>query len=101
MVDVDRMKYAKDELYATSEDVKDTGNLAEDADYLFTIFNPNDEKYHLDKHFGLALKDRSGNPLYPNMRTVHLVESRHTFYPQHFRTNMRGNLKIFEKLKTE
>jgi len=99
ITDVDRMRYAKDELYPTSEDVKDTGNLAEDSDYMFTIFNPNDEKYHLNKHFGVIIKDKNGNPLYPDMRTIHLVESRHTFYPQHFRTNMRGNLKMFENLK--
>jgi len=29
-------------IYPTSEDIKDTGNLSEDADYVFTIFNPND-----------------------------------------------------------
>ncbi len=99
MSDVDRMKYAKDELFPTSEDIKDTGNLSEDADYMFTIFNPNDEKFHLSKHFGMDLKDRHNNPLYPNLRTIHLVESRHTFYPQHFKTIMRGNLKAFELLK--
>ena len=78
-----------------------TGNLSEDADYMFTIFNPNDEKFHLSKHFGMDLKDRHNNPLYPNLRTIHLVESRHTFYPQHFKTIMRGNLKAFELLKTK
>ena len=97
MADTDRMKYAKDELFPTSEDVKDTGNISEDSDYMFTLFNPNDEKYHLTKHFGMDLKDRHQNPLYPNLRTVHLVESRHCFFPQTFRTNMRGNLKTFEK----
>jgi hypothetical protein len=73
-------------------------NLAEDADYVFTIFNPNDERYKLTKHFGLQIKDSKGNPLFPNMRTIHLVESRHCVFPQHFRADMLGNLKSFKQI---
>lgn len=98
MTDVERIRYAKDELYPTSDDIKDTGNLAEDADYLFTLFNPNDERYKLQKHFGLAIKDSKNNPIYPSMRTIHLVESRHCVFPQHFRANMYGNLKSFKQI---
>lgn len=98
IADIDNLRYAKDELYPSSESVKDTGNLSEDADYLFTLFNPNDEKYKLVKHFGLDLKDSKGNPLYTNLRTFHLVESRHCIYPQHFRAIMEGNVKNFKQL---
>lgn len=98
MTDIDRIKHAKDELYPTSDDIKDTGNLAEDADYIFTVFNPNDERYKLVKHFGLTLKDTRGNPLYPAMRTFHLVESRHCIFPQHFRAEMLGHLKSFKQI---
>ena len=73
-------------------------NLAEDADYVFTLFNPNDERYKLQKHFGLAIKDSKNNPIYPSMRTIHLVESRHCVFPQHFRANMYGNLKSFKQI---
>lgn len=97
----ERIKFAGDMLYPTAEDVKETGNLSEDADYLFTIFNPNDDRYKLTSHFGIPIRDSSGNEIYPNMRTVHLVESRHTHYPQHFKTNMIGNLKSFEPLNVE
>lgn len=99
MTDVDRIRHAGEELYPSSDDIKDTGNLAEDADYVFTIFNPNDERYRLKKHFGLELKDTKGNPFYPDMRTIHLVESRHCIFPQHFRANMLGNLKSFRQIK--
>ena len=95
---IDNIRFAKDELYPTSEHLKDTGNIAEDCDYLFTIFNPNDEKYKLEKHFGLSIRDSKGNPIYPNMRTLHLVESRHCIFPQHFRTEMLGNLKSFKQI---
>jgi len=98
IVNVDSMRFVKDELYPTSDHLKDTGNVAEDCDYLFTIFNPNDEKYKLQKHFGLEIRDSKGNPYYPNMRTVHLVESRHCIFPQHFRTEMLGNLKSFKQI---
>lgn len=97
LADSERKKYAKDMLYPQSEDIKETGNLSEDSDYVFTMFNPNDDRYNLNKHFGKEIKDRDGNLLYPNMRTVHLVESRHCEYPQHFRVDMRGNLKSFSK----
>lgn len=98
MTDVDRMRHAGDELYPTSDDIKDTGNLAEDADYVFTIFNPNDERYRLSKHFGLIIKDSKGNPIFPNMRTFHLVESRHCIFPQHFKAEMLGHLKSFRQI---
>lgn len=76
-------------------------NLAEDADYLFTMFNPNDGKYNLNTHFDLELKDSKNNPFFPNMRTLHLVESRHCLFPQHFRTEMLGNVKSFKEFKTK
>lgn len=91
----DNLRSAKDLLYPTSEDIKDTGNLSESSDYVLTLFNPNDDRYRLTKHFGLTLKDEAQNLLYPNLRTIHLVESRHTYYPQHFKTNMLGNVKSF------
>jgi len=98
IVDQDRLKFSRDLLYPTAEDVKDTNNLSEDSDYLFTLMNPNDDKYHLKEHFGMKIKDGYNNQLYPNMRSIHLVESRHTAYPQHFKVNMLGNFKTFEPL---
>ena len=100
IADTERLKFAKDELYIQSEDLKDSGNLNEDSDFVLSMFNPNDDRYHLTKHFGMTIKDRNNNPIYPNLRTIHLIESRHCLYPQHFKTNMRGNLKTFEQIKT-
>lgn len=99
VTDVGRMRSFGDLLYPTSDDIKDTGNLSEEADYIFTMFNPNDSRYNLNKHFGLTIKDSKGNELFPNMRTIHLVESRHCTYPQHFRVNMEGAIKNFSELK--
>ena len=98
MVNQDRLKFAKDMLYPTSDDIKDTGNLAEDADYIFTLMNPNDDRYNLKKHFGMDIRDESGNPMFPDMRTFHLVESRHCKYPQHFKANMLGAVKSFQQM---
>jgi hypothetical protein len=98
MISQDRLRFAKDMLYPTSDDIKDTGNLAEDADYVFTMMNPNDDRYKLKQHFGIQIKDDSGNELYPDLRTIHLVESRHCKYPQHFKTNMRSSYKNFEQI---
>lgn len=99
MADVQRMKMLGDMLYPTPEDIKDTGNLSEECDHLFTLFDPNDDKYNLDTHFGVTIKDAHKNILYPNMRTIHLVESRHVAFPQHFRVEMEGNIKNFNQLK--
>lgn len=98
MTDVQRMKYMGDMLFPASDDVKDSGNLAEECNYLFTLFNPNDERYNLDSHFGKKIRDKDGNELYPNMRSIHLVESRHCSFPQHFRVEMEGNIKNFKQL---
>ena len=97
MTDTQRMKYMGDLLFPSSDDIKDSGNLAEECNYVFTLFNPNDEKYNLDSHFGLKLKDAKGNINYPNLRSIHLVESRHCSFPQHFRVEMEGNIKNFKQ----
>lgn len=99
LTEVGRMKEFGDMLFPNSDDIKDTGNLAEDADFVFTVFNPNDQRYNLKKHFGVVIADSQGNPIFPNLRTIHLVESRHCEFPQHFKTNMYGGIKNFELLK--
>jgi hypothetical protein len=98
ITDVTRLQFAKERLYPTSEDIKDTGNLAEECNYVLTMFNPNDDKYHLSKHFDRIIRNPNQQLLFPYLRTIHLVESRHCEYPQHFAVNMRGNLKTFEQL---
>ena len=99
MADTQRMKFAGDLLFASGDDIKDSGNLSEDSDLVFTMLNPNDEKYNLSKHFGIDIKDSQGNDIYPNYRSIHLVENRHGDSPLHFRVNMKGNIKSFEKFK--
>jgi hypothetical protein len=86
-----------DRIYPGPESLKDTGNLSEDSNFVITMFNPMDDKFNLKKHFGLAIRDSKGNKLYPNLRTVHLVESRNVTAPQHIRLNMYGAVKHFKK----
>lgn len=89
---VDRLKYAGEFVFPTADDVKDSGNLAEESTILMTLFNPNDEKYNLTKHFGVELKGL------PNYRSLHITESRYTECPVHIQTNMYGGVNAFEKL---
>lgn len=98
MADVNRLKFLKDTIYPSAEDVKDSGNLSEECNHLFTLFNPNDDKYNLTNHFGKKIKDEYNNILYPNMRTLHLVESRHVEAPKHFRLLMNPKAKTFSSL---
>lgn len=90
---IDRIKYNKETLYPTADDVKETGNLGEDCNYLITLFNPKDEKYNLDTHFGLDLS------AYPNYRSIHLVFSRDTECPKHLQAQMQGNINYFKSIK--
>lgn len=92
---IDRLKEFGDMLYPDSDMVKGSGNMAEDCDHLLTLFNPNDNRYNLDRHFGETIRAKDGDELYPGMRTIHLVESRHVAFPQHFRTIMMGSVKRF------
>ena len=96
--DIGRRQYDDDRLFPQSDDIKETGNLSEDSNYIFTMFNPNDDKFNLNKHFGKQIRRPDKSLLYPFMRTVHLVESRHCICPQHFRVNMYGDVKKFESL---
>lgn len=99
MADIDRLKFMGDLIYPQPELIKDSGNLSEESTHVFTMFNPNDERYNLTSHFGLKIKDTRRNELFPNLRTIHLVESRFVPYPQHFRVNMNGALKDFKTFK--
>ena len=96
MTDVQRQKQFGDNIFPNSDDIKDTGNLAEDCDYLFTIFNPNDKRYNLDTFFGKKIRTSTGDEIYPSLRTIHLVESRHCDFPQHFAADMYGGFKAFK-----
>lgn len=97
MTDVQRMKFDGDKIFPKSDDIKETGNLSEDSNYVFTMFDPNDDRYKLNTHFELPLRSPAPNSslYYPNMKTIHLVESRHCWAPQHFRINMFGEIKKF------
>lgn len=88
----DRLKYAGEWVFPTGDDAKDTGNMSEECTMLITLFNPNDEKYNLKKHFGVELAG------YPNYRSIHLAESRYTECPVHIQVNMFGNVNIFRPL---
>ena len=101
MADIERLKFMGDLIYPQPETIKETGNLSEESTHVFTMFNPNDERYNLNRHFGLIIKDSKRNELFPSLRTVHLVESRYVPYPQHFRVNMNGALKDFKQFKTD
>jgi hypothetical protein len=92
IADVQRLKLNGDEIYPTGDDVKDTGNLSEECDYLLTMFNAGDQKFSLSTHFGVELAN------YPNYRSIHLVESRDTECPQHLQCQMFGNIKSFTEL---
>lgn len=98
MADTNRLKFMKDMIYPEPSDIKDSSNLSEDSDTIITMFNPNDDRYNLTKHFNLVIRDEAGNPIYPNIRTLHIVENRHGDAPQHFKTEMLGNVKYFKKL---
>lgn len=98
LADPNRKREAGEWLFITADDIKDSGNLSEDSDYVFTMFNPNDEKFNLDRHFGVQLKDPNGGKIHPDYRSIHLVESRHTKCPVHVQIEMYGGINTFKPL---
>lgn len=88
----ERLRYAGEFIFPTADDCKDSGNPAEECTVFMTLFNPNDEKYNLKKHFGVELAD------YPNYRSIHITESRNTECPVHIQTNMVGGINVFTSL---
>jgi hypothetical protein len=90
--DIARIKFNNEYLFPNDSDLKDSGNLSEEADYLITMFNPHDERYNISRHFQLDIKD------YPNYRSVHLVQSRDTECPIHMQLNAFFNIGYFESL---
>lgn len=98
LADPNRKRESGEFLFITSDDIKDSGNLSEDSDYVITMFNPNDDKFNLNKHFGVQLKHGT-KILYPKYRSLHLVESRHTECPIHIQIEMFGGVNYLRPLK--
>lgn len=92
VANTDRLRFAGEFIYPTADDVKDSGNLAEECTVLMTLFNPNDEKYNLTKHFGAELVN------YPNYRSLHITEAREVPSPAHIQMNMYGDINTFTPL---
>lgn len=89
---IERLKYSKEWIYPTSDDIKDSGNLAEESTIMLTMFNPTDKKYGLDKHMGVEIAS------HPNYRSLHLTDNRNGECPLHMQLNMFGNINYFEVL---
>ena len=92
VANTERLKMAGEWIFPTSDDVKDSGNIAEECNVLMTLFNPNDEKYNLTKHFGVALSN------FPFYRSLHITEARDVDCPVHVQMNMYGNINMFTPL---
>lgn len=92
IANVERLRFAGENIFPTADDVKDTGNLAEESTVLMTLFNPSDEKYNLKRHMKVDLAG------YPNYRSLHITESRYTFCPAHIQCNMIGGINYFTPL---
>lgn len=99
IANIERIKYQPEFIYPTGDDVKDSGNLSEEADYMITMFNANDDKYGIKKHFGVQLEGPKGGLLHPSYRSIHLVESRDTECPVHIQANMYGGINMFSGLR--
>jgi replicative DNA helicase len=93
-------------LYPVEEDFKDSGNLCEDADVVITLFNPCDDKYKSEDHFGIKIRDRNRNLLDPinkkkNIRSIHLIKSRFGIVPLHINIKIDFIHKTFYKYEIE
>lgn len=67
---IERLRFSGQDLQPSLEDFKDTGNLAEDANLVIGLFNPN-IYHHLDEHMHYPL--RTLNKMY---RSAHILANR-------------------------
>lgn len=96
--DVQRAKYLGENIYPDDSTWKDTGNIAEDCNFMLNIFDPTDPKYGLNRHMGVDLAPYQvpGSPAY---RTLHLIRARSgTGCPAHFAFQFKGAEKHFTHL---
>lgn len=96
--DIERMKLLKSNLYPGPEQFKDSGNLSEDVNYVFTMMSPGDEKYGLNRHLGVNIEDMDEDTR-RKYRTLHLVQARNTACPQHFKLMFSPEVIYFEPFK--
>lgn len=96
--DMQRIKFDPEHLHIIPDDIKDSGNASEASNVVLTLFKPTDEKYNIKKHFGLELY-KGKELLYPNYRSLHLVESRDTEAPVHIQLEMLGHINVFKQLE--
>ncbi len=89
--DIQRVKFNTEFLAPNSTDIKDSGNLAEDANVLIGLFNPA-KSLGLKKHFGVELKD------VPDYLSWHLVEAREAECPQQLPLRFNGSNIHFKHL---
>ena len=94
---MDSLKLYGDNLQPTPESLKDTGNMSEDGNVIIGIFSPNDDRYNLETHFGMKIRDSNWNLIYPFYKTIHIMEARRVEAPQHFRVDMNGAVKVFRQ----
>lgn len=59
---------------------------------MVTMFNPADEKYNIEQHFGKAVNK------FNNYRSVHIVEARGKPCPRHLQYDFFGNISYFKKI---
>lgn len=71
----DRLKFQAEMLQPIVEDFKDSGNMAEDADTIFALFNPYNFK-HLKTHLGYKLSDFG-----LGYRSLHILANRRGIAP--------------------
>lgn len=72
------------------EDIKDTGNLSEDADYIFTFSNPHVFKLSMPD---MIIDGKCLDDLPKSARIIALVESRYSDCPKHLLTSI-SNTKL-------
>jgi len=95
--EITRLRALGEYLFPSEDEIKDSGNLAEDSDVIMTMMNPNDDRYNLKRHFGLEIRDSTNAPLYPDLITLHITSARRVKCPQHIRLNLHGAIKKITK----
>ena len=80
----------KNKYYPDTSLIKDSGNPGERKHFVFALFNPSDPGFEIGVHFNFKV------PADGSYRSIHLIASRNTKYPQHARCSFLAEAITFQ-----
>jgi hypothetical protein len=93
--DIDNIKFRKDFIHPTNDNLKDSGDPAEGCTCLITLFDPCSKRYRLQSHFGVNVTKEDKF----SYRTLHVIFNRKRRGGRHISYNIDLQTNNFQEIK--